>query len=160
MVRAEKGGYWAMSPGFNTPRPQTRRFVSISASSVTTGTRKSHPVTMSPGSDPVFAGELPQGIDCQRCHGPGGRHADLARTAGAKPGDIRASILNPARLAPSLRMDVCLQCHLQPASEKFLPLSGASTGDRFHLRPVNPLPAFCSHSTTRPAPDTTTSLRL
>ena len=25
---AEKGGYWAMSPGFNTEHPQTRRFVS------------------------------------------------------------------------------------------------------------------------------------
>jgi hypothetical protein len=64
----------------------------------------------------VFAGDLPEGIDCQRCHGPGANHIATAQTALAKPGDIRASIVNPARLTPALRLDLCMQCHLQPAS--------------------------------------------
>ncbi len=142
MVRAEKGGYWAMSPGFNTPRPQTRRFVSYQCVFCHDGYPKIPPGHDAPGSDPVFAGELPQGIDCQRCHGPGGRHADLARTAGAKPGDIRASILNPARLAPSLRMDVCLQCHLQPASGEIPSLIRRFNRGPFSFAPGEPLAGF------------------
>ncbi len=39
-----------------------------------------------PGSDPVFLGELPEGIDCQRCHGPGGEHVRTRR-----PGEHRKS---------------------------------------------------------------------
>ncbi len=44
-----------------------------------------------PGSDPVFLGDLPEGIDCQRCHGPGGNHVRTAGSAGAKVADIRAA---------------------------------------------------------------------
>jgi Tfp pilus assembly protein PilF len=53
----------------------------------------------------VFPAELPQGIGCQRCHGPGAEHA-ATRT--------RATILNPARLGTRLRNDVCYECHMQP----------------------------------------------
>lgn len=52
-----------------------------------------------------FPAELPQGIGCQRCHGPGAEHA---RT------QTRASIVNPARLPAKLRNDICYQCHMQP----------------------------------------------
>jgi hypothetical protein len=37
----------------------------------------------------VYLDPLPEGIDCQRCHGPGKRHVDLAGTAGAAPEKIR-----------------------------------------------------------------------
>ncbi|HVE70726.1 MAG TPA: tetratricopeptide repeat protein [Thermoanaerobaculia bacterium] len=52
-----------------------------------------------------FPAELPQGIGCQRCHGPGAEHA---RT------QTRASIVNPARLPVKLRNDICYECHMQP----------------------------------------------
>jgi len=42
------------------------------------------------------------GINCERCHGPGSRHA--ARTAAA-------TIVNPARLDPAHGTMVCAQCH-------------------------------------------------
>jgi len=56
---------------------------------------------------------LPEGIGCQRCHGPGARHAALAM--GGNVEKIRASIVNPARLDPRRRMDVCYECHMLPA---------------------------------------------
>jgi tetratricopeptide (TPR) repeat protein len=113
---AEKGGYWAMNPGFNTAHPQTRRFISYQC----VFCHDAYPLIPNghddPGSDPVFSSDLPEGIDCQRCHGPGAKHATLAQRAGARIDDIRASIVNPARLTPALSIDVCLQCHLEPTS--------------------------------------------
>jgi cytochrome c-type biogenesis protein CcmH/NrfG len=46
---------------------------------------------------------LEGGVGCERCHGPGARHA-----ASANPHDI----VNPASLAPERRDSVCAQCHL------------------------------------------------
>ena len=43
------------------------------------------------------------GIGCERCHGPGERHAASAKAA---------DIVNPARLAADRRDSVCAQCHL------------------------------------------------
>ncbi len=56
--------------------------------------------------------DVPNGIGCERCHGPGGAHVEL-RLAGRGPTEsIDHSIVNPARLAHDLQMDVCQQCHL------------------------------------------------
>ena len=64
---------------------------------------------------PVYPSELPQGIGCQRCHGPGAEHVRVA-LSNKDTGEerVRATIVNPARLEPRLRDDVCDQCHLQP----------------------------------------------
>jgi Tetratricopeptide repeat/Cytochrome c554 and c-prime len=47
---------------------------------------------------PLF---LYSGVSCERCHGPGGDHV----RAGA--------IVNPAKLTPDRRDQVCMQCHLE-----------------------------------------------
>lgn len=67
-----------------------------------------------PETEETYPLELPSGIGCQRCHGPG---ADHARTAllGKSLEDIRATIVNPAKLSPRLRDDVCYECHMQPS---------------------------------------------
>ena len=57
--------------------------------------------------------QLPEGIGCQRCHGPGARHASLA--LGQDREAIRNAIVNPARLDARRRIDVCYECHLLPA---------------------------------------------
>jgi Flp pilus assembly protein TadD len=44
------------------------------------------------------------GISCQRCHGPGEEHIG---TQG------KAAIINPIKLAPDRRDDICMQCHLE-----------------------------------------------
>jgi tetratricopeptide (TPR) repeat protein len=44
---------------------------------------------------------LHNGVSCERCHGPGAGHAD------------GGPIVNPAKLAPTRRDEVCMQCHLE-----------------------------------------------
>lgn len=61
-----------------------------------------------------FPRELPEGIGCQRCHGPGKVHIGKV-LSGGHPDSILSSIINPARLSPGRRDDVCNQCHLQPS---------------------------------------------
>tara|TARA_B100000579_G_scaffold73258_1_gene56200 strand:- start:31972 stop:33885 length:1914 start_codon:yes stop_codon:yes gene_type:complete len=59
--------------------------------------------------------EIPNGIDCERCHGPGELHINQM-----KKGDlvdtsryIDYSIVNPSHLSPRLQNDMCARCHLQ-----------------------------------------------
>lgn len=55
---------------------------------------------------------VPEGISCERCHGPGELHVD-ARLANPDPaGDIDRTIVNPIHLDLERRLDVCQQCHL------------------------------------------------
>jgi predicted CXXCH cytochrome family protein len=111
-----KPGNWAMSPGSDSDHPRTRRFVAYKCMSCHNGIPRIPEGNEAPGSDPVFLGDLPEGIDCQRCHGPGGNHVRTAGSAGAKVADIRAAIVNPARLSSRLAMEVCMQCHLETTS--------------------------------------------
>ncbi len=57
---------------------------------------------------------LPEGIDCQRCHGPGQAHVDAV-----KAGDLEAglrAIVNPAKLDRDRQLETCMQCHLESTS--------------------------------------------
>jgi predicted CXXCH cytochrome family protein len=104
---AEGGGHWAMSPGSDQPRQMTRRFVSYKCMFCHNGVPQIPAGNEAPGSDPVYVGELPQGIDCQRCHGPGAEHA--------RTGD-RTKIVNPARLDRDRASEICMSCHLETSS--------------------------------------------
>lgn len=58
---------------------------------------------------------LPNGIDCERCHGPGSIHV-AQRSTGSKIDTskyIDYSIVNPAKLPVDLQFDICQRCHLQ-----------------------------------------------
>src|SRR5687767_14264130 len=61
-----------------------------------------------------FPADLPEGIGCQRCHGPGLAHVNAAR-AKAPLTEVRTTIVNPSRLGRQARNDVCYSCHMQPA---------------------------------------------
>ena len=113
---SEKGGHWGMSPGFDSLHPPTRRLVSYECIFCHDAYPRIPAGHDAPGSEPIFSGDLPQGIDCQRCHGPGARHVAAARTAARDADKIRGSIVNPLKLPRKLRMDICLQCHLEPTS--------------------------------------------
>ncbi|HEX6894032.1 MAG TPA: tetratricopeptide repeat protein [Bryobacteraceae bacterium] len=140
---AEKDGYWAMNPGYDrADQPDARRKIDYECMFC----HNAYP-QIPPGHDqfraePLFAGKLPEGIDCQRCHGPGGRHVETARAAGTSPSAIRSAIVNPARLGRERRLDVCLQCHLETTSFPF-PHAIAKFGRApFSYRPGEPLTDF------------------
>lgn len=65
---------------------------------------------------PAPDGKLASGIDCQRCHGPGARHAELAASGKASKQELTNAIVNPARLSTERQLDVCMQCHLETTS--------------------------------------------
>lgn len=58
---------------------------------------------------------VPQGIDCERCHGPGSFHVQQRTTTGIVDTSkyIDYSIVNPAKLPVDLQFDICQRCHLQ-----------------------------------------------
>lgn len=56
--------------------------------------------------------EVPLGIGCERCHGPGSLHVDERLADPDPPGDVDPTIVNPAHLPFERRLDVCGQCHL------------------------------------------------
>ncbi len=68
------------------------------------------------GQADLFPADLPEGIGCQRCHGPGASHVRAVLGGKGLP-QIRAAITNPSRLDWPERNDVCFQCHLLPAVE-------------------------------------------
>lgn len=128
-----KGGEWGMVPGSDTEHPQTRRFVSYKCMFCHNGYPNIPAGNQAPGSDPVFLGDLPEGIDCQRCHGPGSEHV---RTVS------RASIVNPARLSPERRMEVCMQCHLETTSGRIPAVLQRFDRGTFSYIPGQPLVEF------------------
>ena len=84
---------------------------------------------------------LPQGIDCQRCHGPGQNHVNAA-LASRPAAEIKSLIVNPARLTAARRDEVCFQCHLEPTSlslPAYVPVFGRSV---FSYVPGQPLSAY------------------
>jgi tetratricopeptide (TPR) repeat protein len=117
---AEKGGYWAMNPGYDRPdQPNAHREISYDCMFCHNAYPQIPAAADTLGADPVLTGALPEGIDCQRCHGPGSRHVQIAQIAGAKTEDIHAAIVNPKRLSAERQMDVCMQCHLETTSFPF-----------------------------------------
>ena len=108
---------WAMSPGYD--RSDHEGF-SRQVSHACMFCHNAYPPLPEPsdhfGLASRFPRELPSGIDCQRCHGPGTRHLELATSGRAEAADIRRAIVNPVRLGPEREMEVCMQCHLQVAT--------------------------------------------
>jgi hypothetical protein len=58
---------------------------------------------------------LPNGIGCERCHGPGEAHVAQKKSGNIVDTSkyIDYSIVNPAKLSIDLQFDVCQRCHLQ-----------------------------------------------
>jgi tetratricopeptide (TPR) repeat protein len=66
------------------------------------------------GSENKFV-SLPNGINCERCHGPGSIHV-AQRSTGTRVDTskyIDYSIVNPGKLSIDAQFDICQRCHLQ-----------------------------------------------
>lgn len=137
---SEKGGYWAMNPGYDRPdhdgftRPIEYNCMFC---------HNAYPALPADGraaGESVFPVSLPEGIDCQRCHGPGRAHV-----AAARRGDtaiLRTAIVNPARLTRARQIEVCLQCHLETTSAALPNSITRYERGPFSYRPGEPLANF------------------
>ncbi len=138
----EKGGSWAMNPGYDRPdHMDFRRKIDRECFFC----HNAYPeVEHDAGLELSLRGTIPEGIDCQRCHGPGRAHVQSAKK-GMPAGEIRAAIVNPARLARERQIELCFQCHLESTSSR-LPYSLRKFGRVFFsYRPGEPLENYILH---------------
>lgn len=91
----------------------------------------------------IFPQTLPEGIDCQRCHGPGEAHVKALLGGVADIETVRNAIVNPAKLPVQERDSVCFQCHMLPA----VGLVGSRRFDRgdYSFRPGQKLSEYLIH---------------
>ena len=110
---------WGMAPGFDATqhddfsRPITRNCMFCHNAYPDVPTGSDHY-----GQPNRFPTDLPQGIDCGRCHGPGAEHVRVTSDQSSTLSQMRDSIINPAKLDSKLQLDVCLQCHLEVTSKQ------------------------------------------
>jgi predicted CXXCH cytochrome family protein len=142
---AENGGYWGMSPAYDQPdHAGFSRKITYRCLFCHNGYPQTESGTANWEGSTRFPERLPEGIDCQRCHGPGQNHVDEVRNK-QPPERVKSAIVNPARLAPERQMEVCMQCHLETSSLK---LPGALMRyDRqvFSYCPGEPLEDYMLH---------------
>jgi Flp pilus assembly protein TadD len=94
-----------------------------------------------------FPEKLPEGIDCQRCHGPGEAHVAAAQS-GASADVVQRAIVNPARLSPERRVEVCLQCHLETTTLRLPAMVKRFERGVFSYRPGEPMSDYMLHFDT------------
>jgi tetratricopeptide (TPR) repeat protein len=140
---AENGGFWAMNPGYDRPdHDGFRRPVTYDCMFCHNAYPKVPAANEKPWAESVYPGTLPEGIDCERCHGPAARHVALASRPGAARDAVRRAIVNPARLSADRQLEICMACHLETTS--FLLPNAIRRYDRgpFSFRPGEPLADF------------------
>jgi predicted CXXCH cytochrome family protein len=141
---SEQGGSWKMSPAYDRPdHPGFSRRITYRCMFC----HNAYP-EVPPRADEwdgtVFTGSLPEGIDCQRCHGPGRAHIQAVQQA--QPLDkVRASIINPARLSRDRQIEVCMQCHLETTSSPLPAARLRASRGVFSYRPGEPLENYALH---------------
>jgi hypothetical protein len=86
------------------------------------------------GSDNRFY-KVPDGIDCERCHGPGSAHIAEKNSGSQRHliDGIDYTIVHPGKLSLERQFDVCQRCHLQGTA---VPVEGKTFMD---FRPGMPL---------------------
>lgn len=102
-----RAGRWDLSPGYALP--SHRRFDRrVSAACLECHAGRMHLTDRADVFDTQPFHEV--SIGCERCHGPGADHIQFHRRQ--KASFASDPIVNPAKLAPHHREDVCSQCHL------------------------------------------------
>jgi predicted CXXCH cytochrome family protein len=92
---------WDMAPAYQQAREMPLNLPALPGCLTchTSGLQPPLPGTQNKYPSPAFAHA---GITCERCHGAGKLHATSGGT-----------IVNPAKLSPARRDEVCMQCHLE-----------------------------------------------
>jgi len=91
---------WDMAPAYQTAReiPLNLPAYTSCLRCHVSGMQPPVPGTDNRYPEPPFTHN---GVACERCHGPGDSHVN------------GGAIVNPARLTPARRDDICMQCHLE-----------------------------------------------
>jgi Tfp pilus assembly protein PilF len=100
-------GRWDFSPGYAEANKRFDRTVPDRCMAC----HNAYPESV-PFADGKYS-QVPTGIGCERCHGPGSLHADERLIENDAPDSIDFSIVNPDHLRLDRQLDVCQQCHLQ-----------------------------------------------
>ncbi|MFT4604532.1 MAG: hypothetical protein ACI9W4_001264 [Rhodothermales bacterium] len=106
-------GKWALPPGFSGgdsfrfDRPITDQCMAC----------HDGPSTYAPASENRFS-DIPHGIECENCHGPGSVHVEAIRSGEIVDvtTQIDYTIVNPGKLETARLDDVCQRCHMQGAA--------------------------------------------
>lgn len=101
---------WDLAPGFEKgANSRFQRLIQIECMSCHNG----YPDFVANSQNKYVT--LKNGIDCERCHGPGSLHVQEKQAGNivdtSKVPDY--TIVNPRRLSPELQNNVCQRCHLQ-----------------------------------------------
>ncbi|MDQ2088846.1 tetratricopeptide repeat protein [Marimonas arenosa] len=139
-----QGGYWEMNPGFEFENQQGVLRQVPRRCMVCHNALPEVPV----GSDRVgmpdlFPHDLPQGLGCQRCHGPGAAHVRRAIAGEANTDLLRALIVNPGKLPRDRLYSICYGCHMQPTVAVNAPLRGGR--GIYSFRPGQDGNAYLTH---------------
>ena len=136
----ERSGSWAMSPGFDRrDQEDFRRAITPECMFCHNGYPEIDAAAAASRDATVFGQKLPEGIDCQRCHGPGRAHVEAAGSGHASVEAIRQAIVNPARLDRDRQLEVCMQCHLETSSRHLPNEIRAYEREIYSYRPGQPL---------------------
>lgn len=111
---------WALSPGYEFADYGFNRPIATGCIACHSGQPQPVPGRNGQFRDPAFR---EMAISCENCHGPGRAHAQR-----------KAPIVNPAKLAPALADDICMNCH--QGGDTRIPLPGKTELD---FRPGRPL---------------------
>ncbi len=100
---------WDMAPGYKGDNLRFSRILTTQCISC-----HNHYPAVVQGSVNKYA-DMPRGIECERCHGPGALH--VAEKMAGKLVDtsrfIDYTIVNPRDMPRDRQMDICQRCHLQ-----------------------------------------------
>ncbi|MDG2016618.1 MAG: tetratricopeptide repeat protein [Rhodothermales bacterium] len=99
-------GRWDFSPGYQIANKRFDRKINDRC----VVCHNSYPAPV-PQTNGMYE-SMPEGIGCERCHGPGSLHVEQRLISPEAPDSVDSNIINPAHLSLDLRLDVCQQCHL------------------------------------------------
>ncbi len=137
---SEKNGYWEMTPGYEFANQKDfHGVISKNCIFCHDAYPSALPKEIEDSEEPIFPGELPTGIDCQRCHGPGRAHEQAAKSKDFNFALVRSTIVNPATLGRERQLEVCMECHLSTSGSQDANISVKFNRGIFSYRPGQPL---------------------